>query len=69
MALPIDVVVQDERGFHGAYGMPPHEYGEMLFLLVGLEDGSCHAARQAADPDEESAAVQQWRGRHNRNRR
>lgn len=27
-------MVQGERDFHGSYGMPPHEYDEMFWMVA-----------------------------------
>ncbi len=35
VALPIDRMVTEEIEFHGAYGMPPHEYGEIFRMMDG----------------------------------
>ena len=33
--VPIDNMVQDEREFHGSYGMPPHEYDAIFRMMDG----------------------------------
>jgi alcohol dehydrogenase len=35
VSLPVDNIVQDEREFHGTYGMPPHEYDEIFNMMSG----------------------------------
>ncbi len=33
VSLPVDNIVQDEREFHGTYGMPPHEYEQIFDMM------------------------------------
>jgi len=35
VSLPVDNIVQDEREFHGSYGMPPHEYDQIFRMMEG----------------------------------
>ena len=33
--IPVDNIVQDEREFHGSFGMPPHEYDDIFQMMEG----------------------------------
>lgn len=34
VAIPIDIMVNDEREFYGSFGMPPHEYDEIFQMMA-----------------------------------